>query len=140
MVVVYYLVHIALQIRELRKSYFCDVWNWLEMLTTLMAIVSIGLYIGCVATATDTFSSFLSNQRAFTNFEKVADIHTAARYLHAWLLFLLMFKVGITRHILFYKQNMFHILYTIYNCGFFFMYHCLVGGKADSVYKVSAQV
>lgn len=92
-VVLYYLVHIVLQIRQLGKPYFCDFWNWLEMLTTLMAIVSIGLYIGCVVTATDTFSTFLNNQRAFTNFERVADIHTAARYLHAWLLFFLMFKV-----------------------------------------------
>lgn len=93
-VVLYYLVHIVLQIRELGKPYFCDFWNWLEMLTTLMAIVSIGLYIGCVVTATDTFSTFLNNQRAFTNFERVADIHTAARYLNAWLLFFLMFKVS----------------------------------------------
>ena len=127
-VVVYYLVHIALQIRELRKSYFCDVWNWLEMLTTLMAIVSIGLYIGCVATATDTFSSFLSNQRAFTNFEKVADIHTAARYLHAWLLFLLMFKVGITQNIYYYINSI---------CFTFFTQTTIVD---FSVFKVVKQI
>ncbi|XP_062602087.1 polycystin-1-like isoform X2 [Saccostrea cucullata] len=93
LVVTYYLIHIVIQIREQGRDYFLDAWNWLEMLTTLMAVVSIGLYIGCLATATDTFSTFLGNPRVFTNFEKVSDIHTAARYLHAWLLFLLMFKV-----------------------------------------------
>lgn len=104
-VVLYYLVHIVLQIRQLGKPYFWDFWNWLEMLTTLMAIVSIGLYIGCVVTATDTFSTFLNNQRAFTNFERVADIHTAARYLHAWLLFFLMFKVSSLCYILLLVNN-----------------------------------
>lgn len=93
LVVVYSVVHLALQIRELGKQFFKALWNWYEMLTTLMALVSIGMYMGCVIEATNTFNRFLDNQTGFTNFERAVYVHVGMRYLHAWLLFLLMFKV-----------------------------------------------
>ena len=63
------------------------------MLTTLMTIVAIGMYLGCVVEATNTFNHLLADQSGFTNFERVMYVHVGMRYLHAWLLFLLMFKV-----------------------------------------------
>lgn len=93
LVVVYSWIHIGLQIREQRKQFFKEFWNYYEMLTTLMATVSIGMYIGCVVEATTTFSEFVANQTGFTNFERTAYVHAGTRYLQAWLLFLLIYKV-----------------------------------------------
>lgn len=93
LVVVYSWIHIALQIREHGKQFFKEFWNYYEMLSTLMATVSIGMYIGCVVEATNTFNEFIANQNGFTNFERVVYVHTGTRYLQAWLLFLLVYKV-----------------------------------------------
>ena len=122
LVVIYSWVHIALQIREKRKEFFKEFWNYYEMLTTLMATVSIGMYIGCVVEATNTFNLFLANQTGFTNFERVAYVHAGTRYLQAWLLFLLMYKVitdlncNIIQYIVI-KINLFFWLDTVsYQC------------------------
>ena len=64
------------------------------MLTTLMTVVAIGMYVGCVVEATNTFNHLLDDQTGFTNFERVMYVHVGMRYLHAWLLFLLMYKVS----------------------------------------------
>ncbi|XP_060598141.1 polycystin-1-like isoform X3 [Ruditapes philippinarum] len=93
LVIIYSVIHLALQIREWGKQFFKDIWNWYEMLTTLMALVSVGMYIGCVVEATNTFNRFLDNQTGFTNYERAMYVHVGMRYLNAWLLFLLMFKV-----------------------------------------------
>ncbi|XP_052761742.1 polycystin-1-like isoform X2 [Mya arenaria] len=93
LVVIYSWIHITLQIREYGKQFFKQLWNYYEILTTLMATVSIGMYIGCVVEATNAFNSHIDNQTGFTNFERTAYIHVGTRYLQAWLLFLLMYKV-----------------------------------------------
>jgi hypothetical protein len=64
------------------------------MLTTLMAIVVNGLYIGCVVEATSTFNDFFDNKYGFTNFETISDTHVTARYVQGILIFLLMIKVS----------------------------------------------
>ncbi|KAL3876004.1 hypothetical protein ACJMK2_033893 [Sinanodonta woodiana] len=93
LVVIYTLVHLAVSIRDQKKKFFTDFWNWYEMLTTLLCILSIGLYIGSVVEATNTFQSYFSNKYGFTNFERTIYVHTAMKYVQAWLLFLLIFKV-----------------------------------------------
>ncbi|KAH3864143.1 hypothetical protein DPMN_027157 [Dreissena polymorpha] len=93
LVCLYSWVHLTLQIRELGRQFFKDWWNYYEIATTLMTTVTVGMYIGCVVEATSTFNEFLANMTSFTNFERTAYIHVGTRYLQAWLLFLLMYKV-----------------------------------------------
>ncbi|KAK3612214.1 hypothetical protein CHS0354_039486 [Potamilus streckersoni] len=93
LVVIYTLVHLAVSIRDQKKKFFMDFWNWYEMLTTLLCILSIGLYVGSVVEATNTFQSYFNNKNGFTNFERTIYVHTAMKYVQAWLLFLLIFKV-----------------------------------------------
>ncbi|OWF55928.1 Polycystin-1 [Mizuhopecten yessoensis] len=92
-VVVYLWIHMALLIREEGCSFFTSAWNIYELLTTLMAMAAIGLYVGCVIQATSTFDEFLANSSSFVNFETTVDVHLSMRYVQAWLLFLLMFKI-----------------------------------------------
>ncbi|XP_033754437.1 LOW QUALITY PROTEIN: polycystin-1-like [Pecten maximus] len=92
-VVVYLWIHMALLMRDEGCSFFTSVWNMYELLTTLMAMAVIGLYVGCVVQATSTFDEFLANSSSFVNFETTIDIHLSMRYIQAWLLFLLMFKI-----------------------------------------------
>ena len=93
LVTIYSLIHIVISIRDIGKQYFKKFWNWYEMLTTLMTIVAVGMYMGCVVEATNTFNHLLQDKTGFTNFERVMYVHVGMRYLHAWLLFLLMYKV-----------------------------------------------
>ncbi|XP_052069619.1 polycystin-1-like isoform X1 [Mytilus californianus] len=90
---IYLVCHIFNAIKDHRKEYFTHPWNWFEMLTTLMAIVINGLYIGCVAEASSTFNDYFNNKNGFTNFEAISDTHVAMRYIQGILIFCLMIKV-----------------------------------------------
>ena len=93
-VLVYLLIHVTLRIREKGCSFFSNLWNILELTSLLMLATTIGLYIGCVIEATNIFKEFSLNTGGYFNFETVSDVHTSLRYTQAWLLFLLMIKVG----------------------------------------------
>ena len=101
---IYLVCHIFNAIKDHKKEFFKEPWNWFEMLTMLMAIVVNGLYIGCVVEATSTFSDFFDNKYGFTNFETISDTHVAARYVQGILIFLLMIKVSFIE----FKQKRFY--------------------------------
>jgi hypothetical protein len=75
------------------SRYLTSVWAWLELLTSVLMLTTIGLYITCVVQASSAFSHYASDRTGFTNFDKVTSLHLIMRYIHAWLLFFLMLKV-----------------------------------------------
>ncbi|XP_076458276.1 polycystin-1-like [Babylonia areolata] len=92
---IYLLIHTILTLKEQRSQFVRSPGNWLELAIALLCLASVGLYVGCVVTATDTLDRFSSGSSAsFTNFEHAVHLHAVLRVLHACLLFLLFLKIA----------------------------------------------
>ncbi|XP_064630096.1 polycystin-1-like [Lineus longissimus] len=88
----YLLVHVALTIREERKSYAKNVWNWIELALALVMGASLAMYMYLLHHSAD----FLAMQRqrsGFFNFGPLAYHHAVFKRLNAVMLFILLCKI-----------------------------------------------
>jgi hypothetical protein len=91
--IIYYIIEEVLEIHLHRLKYFMNVWNCLDIIMILIAIVSIIFSIYRTATVGDTLQELLDNPDQYANFESLGFWQMQYNYMVAVLLFFAWFKL-----------------------------------------------
>ena len=90
---IYLLAQCVATAREQKCQYLKSPGNWLQLFIAVFTLLSIGLYVACVVTATDAAGEVSEKSGRFILFERSLHLHEWLRILHACLIFLLFLKV-----------------------------------------------